>query len=421
MLSGQAAERMSPLETFRDGEVSTALERLEGSPLVAAGKVNLLALDIIRDRLGERWPGKCEQVHEHVVKSLSRHLGQNGLFFRVSATEYVVIQPQADRYAAHGSCLTYMRDLLQHFLGQAAPKDIEIREVTEIRGGGICARPIDPSLFSVPRADVRPEEPKSIPSAAEAKDRWRPFLSDDGRTLHVSTALSPAFRLNGLVQIGYRMSRRVIDTRTHEVLDEVERSRLPSSDIGRIDMTTMARAMHRIQSDLSDKAPPMLMVPASYTTLASRRGRGAMIARLREAKATLSSQLVCEIADLDGVPINALYSICSILRPFCYAIFGSVSEINPRAAGALRGAGLNGLTVRYQGPRDPTSVFAELEALISVCSPVCRTIMITDLEQAQELAVAQLAGATHASLRIAEGTSAINESDRPSGYAGVTH
>jgi hypothetical protein len=425
MLTAQTMNTAVPVDTFRSGDTAAALERLQDSPLVCDGKVNMLSLGVIRDHLGSRWPSRAEQVHDHVARTLARHLGHSGYYFQISDTDFVVVELRGDRYAAQASCFTYMRDLLRHFFGKDAPADIEIREVTRIGGGQIDAKTVVANLATLPcgqETGAGPAAAAEAPSYAGPADRWSalenlpemgapvsearragigdgttPFVSQTGRRLQISMHLSPAFRLNGSVEIGACIRRRIVDLETREPLGELDRARLSPRDLERIDAATIAGAIARCRS--TEKPLPMVMAPVFYSTLASRRTRTDMIARLQQAKAQINTQLVCEITDLDGAPLNALYNSCSILRRFCYAVFGRVSDVNPRSVGALRGAGFNGLTVRYQGPRDPASLFAELKLLVDLCRPVSQKVLTTDLERPEEMIIAHLAGATHAALR----------------------
>ena len=46
--------------------------RLDGSEALQGGAVNIIGLDSVRDKLGERWPAKRSRVWEHVERELLR-------------------------------------------------------------------------------------------------------------------------------------------------------------------------------------------------------------------------------------------------------------------------------------------------------------------------------------------------------------
>src|SRR3954471_12095292 len=92
------SQAAASIDHIVDAEATSALERLESSTLVQEGKVSLIGLNSIKARLQARWPARAEQVHEHVQKSLARFLGEDGYFFRLSQTDYLVVQPERSRF-----------------------------------------------------------------------------------------------------------------------------------------------------------------------------------------------------------------------------------------------------------------------------------------------------------------------------------
>src|ERR1700744_1966589 len=69
------------------------LSKFQESGVLEAGLVNLIALDAVVERLGERWQGRREAVYDMVERVLSRRLGEGGAFARGSETDFLVIQP----------------------------------------------------------------------------------------------------------------------------------------------------------------------------------------------------------------------------------------------------------------------------------------------------------------------------------------
>src|SRR5687767_1355864 len=89
-----------------------ALERFASPDSLAAGQVNLIALDAVVERFGHRWPTRREHVHAHVEASLDRSLGVEGYYLRVSETDILICHPERRRHAAQASCLRYLREIL---------------------------------------------------------------------------------------------------------------------------------------------------------------------------------------------------------------------------------------------------------------------------------------------------------------------
>jgi hypothetical protein len=396
----------APLETIgvariAAADVQTALARLGRSPLVIEGKVSIIALDAIRDRFGPRWEGRRQQVHEHVERTLSRHLRIGGWFAQISDVDYIVVQPELTRYAAQASCLSYMRDLLEHFLGRFSLSECKIREVTWLEPGRIEAHELDPkAIADAAREEARRAVPLRSGDETEAAHADNPFTAASGERLRVSLRLDPLFRLTDFVQVGYRLNRRVIDVRSGEVLSHDALSRLTTFDLEKIDLATIARGISRLRSERAKASEPSLILPVAFPTLASQKARRALIACLKSARETIPVRVSCEISRLEGVPPNALYSAAGMMKPFCDGVIGGVEKPR-RSAAALSGAGLAGLAFTYAGPsgEDVHRMAAALEPEIEAAAKVSNRVLVLGLRSPHELSLAAILGASWATLR----------------------
>lgn len=401
---GEAAT--APLQTMgvdrlAAADVQTALARLAGSPLADEGKVSVIALDAIRDRLGPRWESRRQQVHDHVERTLSRHLRVGGWFAQISEVDYVVVQPGLTRYAAQASCLSYMRDLLEHFLGRFVMEDCRIREATRLEPGRIETRELDPrAVADAAREEARRTAPAPSSDEADAARAENPFTAASGELLRVSLRLDPLFRLSDFVQVGYRLNRRVIDVHAGEVLSHDALSRLTTFDLEKIDLATIARGVSRLRSERAKASEPSLMLPVAFPTLASQKARRALIACLRRARETIPVRVSCEISRLEGAPPNALYSAAGMMKPFCDGVIGGVEKPR-RSAAALRGSGLAGLAFDYAGPsgEDADRLVATLGPDIEAAATVSNRVIVLGLRSPRELGLAAVLGASHATLR----------------------
>src|ERR1700726_2337635 len=101
-ITEQAAS--TPLR-LTDAGLASILEQFQGSSLLSSGKVNVIALDAISERLGDRWKARQDLVHDHAQGVLRRQLGPSSVVQRISDTEYIVAQPEASRVSGQLQCL----------------------------------------------------------------------------------------------------------------------------------------------------------------------------------------------------------------------------------------------------------------------------------------------------------------------------
>ncbi len=400
MASTLVADRVEArpvVERFSTHELAPLLERFQSSGMLEEGRINLIGLDAIAERLGDRWESRQEQIYHHVERTLTRHLEGGGFFQRVSPTDYLVVQPALGKFSAQVSCLLYLRELLTHFLGGAAPEAADVLEVTSLSGGRIFAAEIDQDYAT---AAARTEPPPVAPDADDSLPApWNPFVAADGQTLRVSCHLEPVFELKTFSQIGYRIARRVLRMPEAVELGAQELRNLTTADIEKVDLATIARGISRLKSEQGNAKQPTLFLPVSYTTLASQRGRGPLIARFKEATRGVEKGLVCEITDIEGVPGSALAAVTVMIKPFCMIVVGKLREAPGRSLEDLRGVRLQGLAFEaglHPLEREEFTVWAE--QAVAKARRVTRSVIIHGLSGPEYLGLAGLAGATHGSL-----------------------
>jgi hypothetical protein len=143
-------------------DAKQALARIQSSTLLSEGKVCLMSLDAIRERLGPRWIARRDRVYDNAQQSLRRALGPHGFFLRVSETDFLVAQPGVGRVAGQALCLYCLREVLTYFLGEALIGDLVVHEVSAVENGRIEANTLDARAAASPSRPwtPRPSRPK---------------------------------------------------------------------------------------------------------------------------------------------------------------------------------------------------------------------------------------------------------------------
>ena len=384
-------EWLALVTRLTSGDARQALDQLKGSPVVREGRVCLIGLDAIRLRMGPRWPGRRETVYAYAQQTLRRELGVHAFALRISEIDFLVAQPTVDRLAGQAHCLNCLRDILDHFLGEAVLGDLIVHEVMGIGDGEIDALKLD--------VGRPPPQTSSAPAPSAPKtDRWAPFAAQDGRTLRASGALEPVFQLRTFGRIGYRLTRRVLVSPNDRALSLEEQRQLSSAEIEKVDFATLARGLNRLEHETDTERQPSLILPVSYVTLANQRGRNTLGDLLRAAQEAVQRGLICEVCDIEGVPPSALVAAISRIRPFSLFVVGRLAAPPNGSLESLKDVGLNGFSIeRPQGPLTDAE-FADFARLTTQATkPAARGAMFFGLTGAKEVAMASLHGATHAS------------------------
>ncbi|HEY3799728.1 MAG TPA: hypothetical protein VGL58_15365 [Caulobacteraceae bacterium] len=389
------------LPVFDSPDPAVVLEQLRGSSMLADGQVCVVALTAIRTRLGARWPERRDMVGAYAEQRLRRQIGARGFFFRTSETEFLVVQPALERLAGQVNCFNALRDILAHFLGEALTTDIVIQEVREIDGPIISARRLDVAVLEAAdqaqRATRAPSPPE--PAPVTSPNRWTPFTARDGRQLRASCLLEPVVQLKTYGPIGFRMRQRVLQMPGDIPLSAVEQSRLAQVDIERIDFATLARGLNRLQDQAASARQPSLILPVSFSTLSSQRGRATLAEFFRAAQANVQRGLICEVSDIEGVPPSALLAATSLIRPYCLFVVGRLRGTPVQPLDALKGAGLQGLAIECpEQAMTENDYVAFVRMTVAMTRPASKTLMLLGVGSARMSAIASLYGVTHASI-----------------------
>ena len=391
--------------------VEDALERFSDPALLAAGKVNVISLEAVEARFGPRWELRRDQVYDFAMRVLERGVGAGGFFVRVSPTDFFIVQPDLGRVAGQAACLRYLREVLNHFLGDAGMAVSGVLQVTKIGKGRLEAQRMDDSVEALAESATfqREEETEPEPTAATKPepaeepaehplDRWTPFVAADGRKLRVSATLEPVYELKGFSRIGFRMVRRVIVMNTGEELSPQQISMLSTADVLRVDLATAVRGLDRLAAESSGEQQLSLIVPLSFTSLSSQKGRTEFAKQLKETSAKVRLGVICEIGDIDGVPASALLAATSLVRPFTLLVAGRLIDTSPRAIARMEGAGLQAISFECPPGLGEAEFIGWATVAIRAAKRVAKSAMIYRARSAKQAGTLASLGASHVSL-----------------------
>lgn len=382
--------------------VQDSLQRFNDLALLAAGKVNVISVEAVEERFGARWALRQDQVYDFASRVLERGVGDSGFFMRVSATDFFIVQPDLGRVAGQAACLRYLREVLNHFLGESGMAGAGVRQVTKITGGQLEAAAIDERVLAHTGEcdDVDLVAAPSPPPAPvqSVTDRWTPFVAADGRQIRVTATLEPVYELKNFNRIGFRMIRRVIVVRTEEELSVQQIATLSTADLLRVDLATIARGVDRLWAESASERQLSLIVPVSFTSLSSQKGRSEFVKQLAEAGGLVRLGVICEVSDVDGVPPATLLAVTSLLRPFALLVVGSIANTVPAAIVRLEGAGLQALAFECPVGLGDAEFVGWATMAIHAAKRVARSVMVYRAASAKRAGILASLGASHASI-----------------------
>lgn len=385
---------------FVSAGVEDALERFSEPELLAAGKVNVISVEAIQSRIGARWGLRRQHVFDFTSRVLERGVGTQGFFLRVSETDFFIVHPDLGRVAGQAACLRYLREVLNHFLGEDQMAALGVLQVVDIARGQVNAQRMDNrALIHVDTGvtEVADEEPQRAggPETQQTLDRWTPFIANDGRQLRVSSTLEPVYELKGFTRIGFRMIRRVSVVQTNEELSSAQLALLSTADLLRVDLATVARGIVRLASEKEQQLS--LIVPLSFISLSSARGRTECARQLKTAQSVVKLGVICEIRDIEGVPPGVLLTVTSLVRPFALLVVGHLINTTPGAIMRLDGAGLQALSFDCPSGLGDAEFMGWATAATRAARKVAKSVLVYGASSTRRAGALAALGASHVS------------------------
>lgn len=255
-------------------------------------------------------------------------------------------------------------------------------------------------MDEAPALDRLPESEPDTPvdEAPRSIDPCAPFVTADGRELRVSATLDPVFEAKGFSRIGFRLIRRVISQRYNgeDELTSQQVTQLSTAELLRVDLATIARGIGRLQAEHEQQ--PSLIVPISYTSLASMKGRGEIVARLKDAGGLVKLGVICEVLDVDGVPPGILVSAVSLVKPFALLVVGRLAETEPKAILRLEGTGLQALSFECPSDLGEAEFQTWAAGAVTAAKRVARSVLVYGAGTPARAGVLAALGASHVSV-----------------------
>ncbi|MFP1132652.1 hypothetical protein [Asticcacaulis sp. W401b] len=211
--------------------------------------------------------------------------------------------------------------------------------------------------------------------------------------------LEPLFEMRKLTMIGHRLKVTVLPLDSNSAVDRKQLANLDWSIRERIDIANLQLGISQLRAKAPDQRRMVMVVPAAFSTFSSTRGRARMITEVSRGCKELGIRCIFEVKDIDGVPTGRMSEIVAMLRPFSMTCIGSV-KANPKSISGVKDCGLGGVSVCIDaGETDDTELESQLSLLSAAARISAGACMVEGFQSLRQLAVAKVAGISHASLQ----------------------
>ena len=354
---------------------SQLLDILNSETLISAGRVQILGLDGLKQRLGSRWEAHRDAVHNSLKTIVQRKLSAKDVFFQYGEDEYVVVFASLSFAAAKLVCAGILREVSELLLGDECNQSITVRTAVGVVDGRLLTEEssIDDVLASFshaeatsaeidPKDDEMPIAPPRFAedSADHSQLGWQPIEFDSKLGGKVPTAWVPiddeaADRNVSLdeFQLIYRPmwspSLQAVTTFSANFVSGMKDGRpmnayalaRGSKLVRRMDASVLMRTSYKVAELFSGPQRFLMAVPHHYEFVASWSRLQEYADYCRSVPDDVQRYLALSCDDFPaGVPASKLLMIGNALAPYCRHLAANVSW-TARDLGPYRDAGFS--------------------------------------------------------------------------------
>ena len=343
------------MDRLVSGSVRDILEQVQ--PAIAAGSVNILSVEAIRDASGERWARKREQVEDFVERRFAQVSQPGDIIVVLNDTEFITVQPSAPRVAALSRSAKVLKDTLAFFLGNPAREDLRLFQVMEFVNGTFALEPASAAMVD----QIFEEEAASLPGlSAETAAGWEigpappsddlqwrvarrvRLVSPPDLDLDLAISTEPTWNVGARVVASFLLAPALFVAATGLPPRRALTAELSPNMAGEAALATLAYAVELITAQ---RAVVALHAPVALGALTYSASRFRILKALREIPATVRRLLIAEITDVpEGLPQSRFAEVVSMLAPHCRAVLARAPSETTDVR-SWRRVGLSGATV----------------------------------------------------------------------------
>lgn len=346
---------MTQVERIASTSLQDVLEKVQ--PEIAAGAVNVISVDAIRQRSGDRWPSKRETVEDFVERTFSRLSRPGDLMVALNEAEFVTIQPGAPRTTALSVSASVLKETLAFFLGKAAREDLALFQVTSFRDGALGVQAVvgamldqafDPeSRAAAPAADVgvRIRSASIAPPSNDlywTRVRRTRLISPPDLEVDLDISPEPTWNVGGKVVASFLLRPCITLVGAATGGAPAVSGDLSPNMAGEAARAMIAYAVEMIEQRGVGVA---LHVPIALNAISYSTSRFRILNTLRELSPRVRRLLILEVVGIsEGLPQSRLAEVVAMLGPNCRAVLArapsELTDVRP-----WRGCGLSGVSL----------------------------------------------------------------------------
>ncbi|WP_417317691.1 hypothetical protein [Emcibacter sp.] len=376
------------------------IKLLSESPMVNTGRIQLLGLQELKEKLGDHWPGVRESVLIGLEQIVRKRISDEDVFFSRSEEEHLVVFAHLGEDEARLVCAKILQELSIKFLGQVETREIVVRTAVGQFDGNLTFQ--EDTLHSV---------------LSSASVQNKDIASGNGQDNDGSSSRNAGNILSFLSGEKERIRKKFKATyipvwdRKHEVLStyavdchmrgEVATGdyssligRLKSRDKVCLDHMLAEEAGSKLLEFYGKKYRAVFSLPVSYETVFNSHLLAAYVQKLMHIPKELSRYTSITLKEFPaGTPSAKIFYISSLLRQYSPTVMLEFSGNPPPHPESYGECGLQGVILQLNSEKtQDENYWTSLSTAVSQFHKIHLRTMLTKVSAPEEMLLANECG-----------------------------
>ena len=380
------------------------LKILTHNSFLNTGRVQLLGLEAIKTKLGEKWPGLRKKVLDALHQIVNKRLRDEDVFFSINDEEHLIVFSYLAEDSARLVCAKILQELSERFLGSAETSDIVVRTATGKLDGELLFKPSSlEDILTKP-----PVTPSTLKHEEDTNQNPRPPCSSVQDK--ISEVVSASCSLGGLKRVepvfmplwdskhqvistyamNCRLKGRTLSAGGYAVLLKT----MKRQDKIALDYFLFETCREMMQEFYANKFRAIFSIPVSYETLFTPELLASYLQLCRKMPEELCRYVSFTLVNFPpGIPEAKLRYITGLLQKYCRLIILHCHEFIPQDIGFYKECQIKGVSINLAPPSRNSAVYwAGLARMTAKCHQKSMQAILLNVQSLENLLLAREAG-----------------------------
>lgn len=311
-------------------EVSSAVDKdefeshlediISRHPTVTTGRVQLINLEKVRDKLGDKWEKKSQNAYQIVCAAIERRLAPDDIYSRYSDLGYVIVFANLDKKQAQLKSVLIAKEIAMKMLGKDDHSAfIDVSTLAAKADGQVSFEKL-PSIYELAQELEKPQE--SVTGSLYIAEEKLPLESENIQFVFRPIWFVKQHVISTFLCIPVRETSKGSYVSSYSVLNTPnDPSQILELDI--LTVMTVNKELVRVQNA---HKTALFAIPVHFETLANHNRRTTYFEKCRIVLKQAKDKIVFEVVGLpDGIPDSRVADILSPLKPLSRSVLARFS------------------------------------------------------------------------------------------------